>query len=64
MQQIIVDVIVAAAFLFVAHWLFRNFVPKRAQQASASCGSCPQCAASEAVPVDGTPAPVTVRVKD
>ena len=45
MEQVIVNVIVAAAFLFLAHWLYRNIFPKRAEQASASCGSCPQCAA-------------------
>jgi hypothetical protein len=56
MQQIIVDVIVAAAALFIGHSLYRNFFPKRAEKV-ASCGSCPQCAASDT-------APVTVRLKD
>lgn len=62
MQQIIVDVIVAAAALFIGHSLFRNFFPKRAAKASQSCGSCPQCTASESLPANGTPAPVTVPV--
>ena len=62
MQQIIVNVIVAAAALFIAHGLYRNFFPKRAAKNSASCGSCPQCA-SENAPTNATPAPVTVPVK-
>ncbi len=42
MQQMIVDIVVAAAILFLASWLFRSFVAKR--QTKESCGSCPQCA--------------------
>ncbi len=59
MEQIIVNVIVAAAFLFLARWLFRNFFPKRAENAPA-CGSCAQCASEN---THGTAAAVTVPVK-
>jgi hypothetical protein len=44
MQQIVVDLIVAAAALFLARWMFRNFVAKRPEQPA--CGNCPQCATS------------------
>lgn len=44
MELIIVNIIVAAALLFLARWLYRNFVSKRSDDAP-TCGSCPQCAA-------------------
>lgn len=48
MQQIIADILVAGAVLFLARWLFRSFVAKRNNQPA--CGNCPQCAG------DATPA--------
>ena len=44
MEQIIVDIIVAGAVLFLVRWLYRSFVSKRHEDAPA-CGSCSQCAA-------------------
>jgi hypothetical protein len=51
MQQIIVDLVVAAAILFLLSWLIRSFVSKR--QEKPACGSCPQCATA------GKPVPRT-----
>lgn len=57
MEQIIVNVIVAAAFLFLARWLFKNFASRRVENES-SCGSCPQCATNaDAVHSDAAPVP-------
>lgn len=59
MEQIIVNVIVAAAFLFLARWLFKNFASKRAENAPA-CGACPQCS-THADAVHPEAAPVVVK---
>ena len=45
MQQIIVDIVVAGAVLFLARWVFRNFISKRRE--TPACGNCPQCATAE-----------------
>lgn len=46
MQDIIVNVIVAAAVLFLLGWVFRNFISKKTREPS--CGSCPHCATKDA----------------
>ncbi len=43
MEQIIVNLIVAAAFLFLARWLYKSFASNRGANEAPSCGSCPQC---------------------
>jgi len=47
MQDIIVNIVVAAAILFLIAWAFRNFVSKKTKQPE--CGSCcPECAEKKA----------------
>lgn len=53
MQDIIANIIVAAAILFLIGWMFRNFVSKKSK--APSCGSCPQCATKAAPDSDRVP---------
>ena len=40
MQDIIVDLIVLAAVLFLARWLYKNLIAHRKRPTCGTCGSC------------------------
>jgi hypothetical protein len=58
MQQMIVNVIVAAAFLFLARWLFKSFASRRGAEAQ-TCNGCGTC---ESAGKDAPPAVVRTDV--
>lgn len=48
MEDLIIYLIVAGAFLYLARWLFKNFV--HSKPAETSCSSCDSCETSADVP--------------